>query len=119
MKQMKLRPIDLTFMALFAGLMAIGGNIAKFLVIVGMPITLQTFFAVLAGVLLGSRLGSLSMLVYLLIGLIGAPVFSQFTGGPAILFKPTFGFIVSFIFVAYFVGKIVEMSETHRFGKLL
>lgn len=119
MKRPQLRPIDLTFMALFAGLMAVGANIAQFLVIGGIPITLQTFFAILAGVLLGSRLGALSMLVYLLIGLVGAPVFSQFTGGPAIILKPTFGFVLSFILVAYIVGKIVESAQNPRFGKFL
>lgn len=107
----RFRARDLTFMALFAALMAVGANIAQFLVIGGMPITLQTFFAVLAGAILGSRLGALSMILYLLIGLVGAPVFAQFTGGPAILFKPTFGFVLSFIVLAYAVGKIIEKAK--------
>lgn len=111
MMEKRFRTRDLTFMALFVALMAVGANIAQFLVIGGVPITLQTFFAILAGVILGSRLGALSMILYLFTGLVGAPVFAQFTGGPAILLKPTFGFILSFIIAAYIVGKMIENSQ--------
>lgn len=112
---MKLRPIDLTLTGLFVALMAVGANITSFvpfMVVGGVPITLQTFFAILAGAILGSRLGSIAMIVYLLVGLVGAPVFSRFGGGPSTIFSPTFGFIVSFIFTAYVVGKIVEKKKS-------
>ncbi|MGF2614385.1 biotin transporter BioY [Rossellomorea vietnamensis] len=105
---MKLKAIDITMAAMFAALMAIGANLTSMLVIGGVPITLQTFFCVLAGLILGSRLGAISMTVYALIGLVGAPVFAGFTGGPGVLLKPTFGFILSYILVAYLVGKMVE-----------
>ncbi|MBT2214653.1 BioY family transporter [Virgibacillus dakarensis] len=78
----------------------------------GVPITLQTFFAVLAGIVLGSRLGAFTMFVYMLLGLVGAPIFAQFKGGAAILLSPTFGFIVSFILVAYVTGKLVEKKKS-------
>ncbi|MDP4549914.1 biotin transporter BioY [Guptibacillus hwajinpoensis] len=104
----KMKTIDLVYAGMFAALMAVGANIAQFLVVGGVPITLQTFFAILAGLLLGSRLGATSMIVYTLVGLAGAPVFAQFTGGPGVIFKPTFGFILSYILVAYVAGKIVE-----------
>ncbi|EDL62709.1 biotin transporter BioY, partial [Bacillus sp. SG-1] len=78
------------------------------------PITLQTFFCVLAGLILGSRLGAISMTVYALVGLIGAPVFAQFSGGPGIIFKSTFGFILSYILAAYVVGKIAEKNPTKK-----
>lgn len=108
----KLRTVDLTLVAMFVALMAVGANIAQFLVVGGVPITLQTFFAILAGALLGKRLGAISMVVYAAVGLVGAPVFAQFTGGVSILVKPTFGFIVSFIFTAYIVGKMVEKNKS-------
>ncbi|MGD6968226.1 biotin transporter BioY [Rossellomorea vietnamensis] len=104
---MKLKAIDITMAAMFAALMAIGANLTSMLVIGGVPITLQTFFCVLAGLILGSRLGAISMTVYALIGLVGAPVFAGFIGGPGVLLKPTFGFILSYILVAYIVGKMV------------
>ncbi|WP_156288930.1 biotin transporter BioY [Oceanobacillus salinisoli] len=109
---MKLRAIDITLAALFAALMAIGANITSFIVIGGVPITLTTFFSILSGLILGSRLGAISMTVYALIGLAGAPVFAQFSGGPSSLISPTFGFILSNILVAYTVGKIIEMKST-------
>lgn len=103
--------LSLVYCGMFAALMMIGANITSFvpfLVIGGVPITLQTFFAVLAGLLLGSRLGATAMTVYMIVGLAGAPVFSKFQGGFGAILLPTFGFIVSFIIVAYIAGKIVE-----------
>ncbi|WP_224654328.1 biotin transporter BioY, partial [Escherichia coli] len=55
-----------------------------------------------------SRLGATAMTVYMIVGLAGAPVFSKFQGGFGAILLPTFGFIVSFIIVAYIAGKIVE-----------
>ncbi|MEC1720734.1 biotin transporter BioY [Schinkia azotoformans] len=107
----RFRTIDLTMVGVFVALMAIGANTASFLVIGGVPITLQTFFAILAGAILGSRIGALAMIVYTLVGIAGAPVFAQFTGGAAILIKPTFGFILSYILVAYVIGKIIENGQ--------
>ncbi|WP_396266068.1 biotin transporter BioY [Halobacillus salinarum] len=106
--------LDLTIGSLFVALMAIGANITSivpFLVIGGVPITLQTFFAVLAGLVLGSRLGAFSMVVYMVLGLAGAPVFAQFKGGLSMALAPTFGFIVSFIIVAFIVGKLAETKR--------
>ncbi|MFC0187722.1 biotin transporter BioY [Fictibacillus aquaticus] len=110
---MKLRTLDLTLASLFVALMAIGANITNWipaLMFGKVPLTLQTFFCILAGILLGSRLGAISMTVYALIGLAGAPVFAKFSGGFDVLVGPTFGFIVSFILAAYAAGKIVELA---------
>jgi len=109
---MKLKAIDITLAALFAALMAIGANITAFIVVGGVPITLTTFFSILSGLLLGSRLGAISMTVYALIGLAGAPIFSQFSGGPSYIITPTFGFILSNILVAYVAGKMVETKTS-------
>lgn len=109
--------LSLVYCGMFAALMMIGANITSFvpfLVIGGVPITLQTFFAVLAGLLLGSRLGAISMTVYMAVGLAGAPIFSKFQGGFSAILLPTFGFIVSFILVAYIAGKIVEKNGSLR-----
>lgn len=100
--------------AMFVALTAIGANITSIIpfVIGGVPITLQTFFAILSGLVLGSRLGAFSMFVYMVLGLAGVPVFAQFKGGAAMVLSPTFGFIISFIFVAYVAGKIAETKRT-------
>ncbi|MCA9725569.1 MAG: biotin transporter BioY, partial [Kurthia sp.] len=111
----KLRVVDLVYCAMFATLMMIGANItsfAPFMVVGGVPITLQTFFAILAGLILGSKRGAIAVTVYMLIGLAGAPVFARFSGGFSQVLSPTFGFIVSFIFAAYVAGKMIEMKNT-------
>lgn len=116
-KRSSTKTFDIAHCGMFAALMMIGANITSFvpfLVVGGVPITLQTFFAVLAGLILGSRLGAISMTVYMFIGLAGAPVFSRFSGGFNSILSPTFGFIVSFIFVAYIAGKIVEKNGSLR-----
>ncbi|WP_210366038.1 biotin transporter BioY [Bacillus sp. REN3] len=112
---MKLKTLDLTLAAMFVALMAIGANItsfAPFMVVGGVPITLQTFFAILAGVILGSRLGAISMMVYALVGLAGVPVFAKFGAGLSTFISPTFGFILSFIFTAFAAGKIIEKNRS-------
>lgn len=106
------RTLQLVQTAMFAALMMVGANISSFLIIGGVPITLQTFFAILAGFLLGKRNGAIAMLVYALIGLAGLPVFAGFSGGFDTILSPTFGFIISFIFVAYIAGVIVEKYPT-------
>lgn len=105
------RTVDLVLVAMFAALMAIGANVTSFLVIGSVPVTMQTLFAILAGALLGRRLGALSMTVYLLVGLVGFPVFAQFKGGLGTLISPTFGFLLSFILVAFATGLIIEKSK--------
>ncbi|WP_010283139.1 biotin transporter BioY [Bacillus timonensis] len=111
----KLSTVDISLVGMFVALMAIGANvtsIAPFMVVGGVPITLQTFFAILAGAILGSRIGAISMFVYTFVGLVGVPVFAKFGGGFTHLFSPTFGFIISFIFTAYVTGKIVDKKRT-------
>ena len=108
------KTIDLTLSSMFVVLIAIGANITSMIpgmVVGGVPITLQTFFAILAGLILGSRLGVLTTSAYTFIGLVGIPVFAQFSAGLGILFKPTFGFILSYILTAYVVGKMVAKKN--------
>ncbi|MFC3209961.1 biotin transporter BioY [Planomicrobium okeanokoites] len=108
------RTLKLVHIAMFSALMAIGANLTSFLIIGGVPITLQTFFAILAGLLLGSKLGAASMVVYAFIGLAGVPVFAKFSGGMDTIISPTFGFIVSFILLSYVVGLIAEKFPTRK-----
>ena len=70
----------------------------------GVPITLQTFAICLAAVVLGPKKGFVAALLYVLLGAIGAPVFSRFQGGLHILIGPTGGYILSFPLMAYIAG---------------
>jgi len=96
---MKLRPLILT--ALFAALTAVGA----FLQIPMKPvaITLQFLFTAMAGILLGRRYGALSQLVYVALGLVGLPVFTN-GGGPGYVFQPSFGFLLGLIPCAWVIG---------------
>ncbi|MFU0788501.1 biotin transporter BioY [Virgibacillus proomii] len=114
----KLRTTDLTYGAVFVVLMAVGANITAWFPMLSIPIggadvplSLQTFFAVLAGLMLGKKLGSLSMFVYMLVGIAGVPIFAGFSSGPTMFISPTGGFIISFIFAAFFTGWVVDNSE--------
>lgn len=114
----KLRAIDLTFGSVFVCLMAIGANIAIWFPILAVPIggasvplSLQTFFAILAGLMLGKKLGTISMITYIFVGMAGVPVFSNMSAGPMAIVSPTGGFIISFVFIAFFVGWIAEASK--------
>lgn len=111
----KIKPIDLSFGAIFVCLMAIGANITVWFPVLAIPIggatvplSLQTFFAILAGLILGHKLGAFAMITYTFVGLAGVPVFAGLSAGPMAIISPTGGFIISFIFVAYIVGKIAH-----------
>jgi len=105
----KLSIRDITQIGLFSALTAIGAFIS--LPIGPVPISLQTFFVLLSGILLGSKKAMLSQIVYVILGLIGLPIFAGFTGGLQTVFKPSFGFIIGFIIASYFVGKISEKNQ--------
>lgn len=70
----------------------------------GVPITLQTFAVALIGVVLAWKFGAVSVIVYILLGAIGVPVFAGFSGGAQVLVNYTGGFIWGFIFMAALCG---------------
>jgi len=113
---MKLRTKDIILVALFAALTAIGGRISFTVYLV--PLTLQLFFCMFAGILLGAKLGMASQLVYVLIGLLGVPVFAN-GGGPSYVLNPTFGYLIGFIIAAYTMGKIVESLKEVTFANMI
>ncbi|NPC94001.1 biotin transporter BioY [Bacillus sp. WMMC1349] len=114
MKKNKLRASDMALVGMFAALMSVGANItsfAPFLQIGGIPLSMQPFFCLLAGLLLGRRLGALAMIIYALIGFIGAPVFANFSGGISALLKGSGGFIIAFIPAAYVAGWMTDRKS--------
>ncbi len=79
------------------------------------PFTAQTFAVVLAGALLGSRLGAIAMIVYLIEGAVGLPFFSGGSGGYWHLLGPTGGYLVAFPAAAYITGAFAEHEWDRRF----
>lgn len=106
---MNMKTRVLTTSALFVAITAICSQIQIPLPMV--PINLALFAIYLAGALLGPKYGTISILAYVILGGIGAPIFAGFRGGFATIAGPTGGYIVGYIFTAFVVGLI-----TKKFG---
>ncbi|MEG1535533.1 MAG: biotin transporter BioY [Clostridia bacterium] len=110
------RTFDLATCALFVALMIVGAFLKIPTPVV--PITFQLTFCLLGGMLLGAKLGAFSMAIYMLMGLIGIPVFST-GGGIGYLVSPTFGYIIGFIFSAFACGVIANPRKGAKFWRLV
>jgi biotin transport system substrate-specific component len=107
---LKLSTRDLIITALFTSLTAVGAFTS--IPLGPVSLTLQTLFVVLSGLILGAKLGALSQITYVILGLIGLPVFSGGTGGLTSVVSPSFGFLISFIVAAYIIGKLTEKNKS-------
>ena len=108
MIELKFTTKDITLISLFVALITIGSKITIPSPIV--PFTLQWMFVALSGMLLGSRLAPISVIVYILLGLLGLPVFTK-GGGISYILSPTFGYLIGFIPASFIIGKAVERME--------
>lgn len=99
------------FAALFTVLIIIGSYIIIRIPGTPVPIVLQNMFIMLAGLLLGWRLGLISVGAYLFLGLIGLPVFSGGKGGAVHFIGPTGGYLVSYLLVVCVVAVISHMGK--------
>ncbi|MGO1198755.1 MAG: biotin transporter BioY [Dermabacteraceae bacterium] len=102
-----------------AGLVLAGAGVVALLAQVTIPLPLvpitgQTLGVILVGASLGSRRGAAALLTYLLVGLAGAPVFAEFTGGPASVLSPSFGFLLGFVPAAFVAGWFAERAWDRR-----
>lgn len=114
MKHMKTK--DLVLCAMFVALIAVGAFIKVPVPVV--PFTLQFLFTMLAGLLLGPVNGALAVVVYIVLGLVGLPIFTQ-GGGPGYIFQPSFGYIIGFAVAAYVTGRIANEKSHTGYGRLL
>lgn len=105
------KTLDMAYIAIFAGVMAICSWIS---IPAAVPFTLQTFGVFLAVGVLGGKRGTLSVLIYILLGAIGLPVFAGFSGGIGSILGTTGGYIVGFLFSA-----LVMWGMEAAFGKKL
>src|SRR5947209_862700 len=115
-----LAPLDLLRSAAlvigFSLLIALSAQVAIPLPWTPVPITLQTFAVLLTGALLGSRLGTLAMIAYLIEGAGGLPFFAAGGSGVAhLLFSPTSGYLLSYPLAAFVVGLLAERGWDRRF----
>jgi len=107
---------NLTFSAMFVSLIAIGAFIRIPVPVV--PFTLQFLFTMLAGLLLGGKLGAMSVCIYVAMGLLGLPVFAE-GGGLGYVLKPSFGYIIGFAVASYVTGVIANKVSSPGYKRLL
>ena len=109
MKHIKIKEIAVA--GLFSAFICVGAYIK--IPIPNLPITMQVFFVLLTGLLLKPRTAFFSFFVYVVLGLIGLPVFTG-GGGPGYIFVPSFGFVIGFMTAAYVMS--VVMSKIQKSG---
>ena len=110
-KKSKLTSLDLAYIGMFIALMAICSWIS---IPMAIPITLQTFAVFTTIFLLGRKRALIAIAGYILLGLLGVPVYSNFGAGIGVLLGQTGGYMVSFLLVALVTGGIID-----KFGKKL
>ncbi len=110
------KTLKLVLCALFTALISAGAFLR--VPLPHMPFTLQTLFVLLAGLVLGPKLGAASAAAYAALGLMGLPIFTQ-GGGLGYVFKPSFGYILGFIFGAYLAGYIARKAKSPSYRRLL
>ena len=102
---MKLTSREIVLAGLFA---AIIGILSQFTIPFGpIPLTLQTFAVGFVVTILGKKTGTIAVAIYLLMGMIGLPVLAGGSAGIVHYFGPTGGFLVGFVFQAFFTGSIL------------
>lgn len=107
---------NLTMMALFTALIAVGAFIKVPVPVV--PFTLQLLFTTVAGLFFGGRFGAGAVGIYILLGLVGLPIFAE-GGGFWYILKPSFGYLIGFMAGSYVCGRIVEKAKELTMKRLL
>lgn len=101
------RSVEVATIIMFAALTAVGAR--AYIPFLPVPFTMQVYFVILSGVVLGPNKGAMSMVAYILMGVAGVPVFASFPhAGPAVLIGPTGGYIIAFPLASYLAGKAVR-----------
>lgn len=108
---------EIILIGIFAALMVVGAKLSiptPF----GVAITFQLFFAIYAGLLLSGKSAFFSQLIYILLGLIGLPVFVK-GGGPAYIFEPSFGYVIGFAVTAFVIGYLMNGITEIKLTKVI
>lgn len=107
---------DMVACGMFAVLIVVGAFIKIPVPVV--PFTLQFLFTMLAGIILGGKLGAVSVGIYIVLGLAGLPIFAE-GGGIWYLLKPSFGYLIGFCVATYVTGTMVEKMKKLTIPKCL
>lgn len=104
----KIKAKDMTMVALVTAALCIISPFSIPIPISPIPITMALYAIYLGSIILGKARGVMSTLIYLLLGMVGLPVFTGFSGGLQKLAGPTGGYLIGYIFLAFFTGLFVE-----------
>ncbi len=107
---------DAAFVVAGAALVALAAQVVIPLPFTPVPITGQTFAVVLVGASLGALLGTASLLLYVAVGLAGAPIYAERTSGWEVLSGPTGGYLVGFVLAAALTGWLAQRRWDRRFS---
>jgi len=107
--------ISVTLVVGAAALTALAAQWRVILPFTPVPITGQTFAVLLTAAALGWRLGAAGQGLYLLVGILGAPVFSEASGGWEVITGATGGYLIGFLFAAALVGWMAEAGQDRAF----
>ncbi|WP_147534668.1 biotin transporter BioY [Bacillus marasmi] len=111
---------EMTYVALFAAIMGALGFVPPIMLsFTPVPITLQTLGVLLAGGILGARLGGLSVTVFLLLVAAGLPLLSGGRGGIGVFVGPSAGYLFAYPITAFIIGYLVSRLRTINLGKIL
>lgn len=106
---------NLAMTAVFAALMCLAGMVLRWVSPALVPFSILPLIVYLSGIILGARYGALAMFVYLILGLLGLPVFASAPfGGLGYVLKPAFGFLIGYIATAYVIGMIYKPGSLWR-----
>ncbi len=115
MRRDRRRLYRMTLISLFTALTIVGASIQIPLPLTPVPVTLQSLFVLLSGMLLGASAGALAQVLFLGIGLL-FPVYASRQIGLAALLHPSFGFVVGFVLAALVVGWLARRQTPQGFG---
>ena len=98
--------------SLFAALLCVSSYV---IIPIGpVPVTLQVLFVLLAGAILGAEMGALSVVIWIMLGSFGLPVFAGGKAGPMVLLGPTGGYLLGFVICAWIVGKLTSNHASSK-----
>jgi len=109
------RLVKAIFVTSFIIMTALGAYVRIPLPFSPVPITLQTFFVILCGAILGRKLGTFAQASYVGLGVLGMPIFQSYGMGIMHLAGPTGGYLAGFIAAAFIVGNLLGKRASHSF----
>ncbi len=117
LKNNKNLTVDISLISVFTAIICICSWIS--IPFLGIPFSLQTFAVFTCAAVIGAEKSIISVLVYILLGITGLPVFSGFRSGLSVLLGPTGGYLIGFIAAAFIIGITIKILPSYKISKIL